>query len=409
MSLRRVPLALALLAAALAGLAPRAAGAQTRDTLRLGGPRPEREDSIRPYDPDEDRAAAARDTARRASSRDPMRWSEPFRVEGNGRATPRRQQREVVVVHPDSVRREGEEAEGDSIRMAEESDRDTVTLDLSESERTDARRSSSNRRSSSSRAAEEEESTDRSSSSRRSASAEEEEEAPERSASSSRSGGSSRTGSSRRASSAEEEESSDRSSTSRRSSEEEEAPARRGSTRRAADEEEPSERSASPRRSGDGESSSSANRRSNTTSGSRARTHTVVAGETLFGIARKYGVTAAQIRALNQEVDWESSLDIGTVLRLPAAARASGQASADRPSSTRSSASSETRRETGSQTRSTSGRRTHTVAAGETLYGLARRYGVTVAQIRAANGLDEDASLRIGQTLAIPRAQPQNR
>jgi LysM repeat protein len=45
------------------------------------------------------------------------------------------------------------------------------------------------------------------------------------------------------------------------------------------------------------------------------------------------------------------------------------------------------------------------VAAHETLYGIARRYGVTVDAIKAANHLTGD-TVRPGQTLTIPAAAP---
>lgn len=44
---------------------------------------------------------------------------------------------------------------------------------------------------------------------------------------------------------------------------------------------------------------------------------------------------------------------------------------------------------------------THEVAAGETLYGIAKKYKITVAQIREWNGLTEDHPLSIGQKLKI--------
>lgn len=44
----------------------------------------------------------------------------------------------------------------------------------------------------------------------------------------------------------------------------------------------------------------------------------------------------------------------------------------------------------------------HTVTAGETLYGVARRYGTTPAKLAAANGISAEAWLKIGQVLTIP-------
>lgn len=45
---------------------------------------------------------------------------------------------------------------------------------------------------------------------------------------------------------------------------------------------------------------------------------------------------------------------------------------------------------------------THVVAKGESLFVIARREGVTVAQLAAANGLELNALLRVGQKLTIP-------
>lgn len=46
--------------------------------------------------------------------------------------------------------------------------------------------------------------------------------------------------------------------------------------------------------------------------------------------------------------------------------------------------------------------RTHTVAAGETWYGIARTYGVDVNALAAANGTTTDAALYPGNVLIIP-------
>ncbi|MBK1826991.1 LysM peptidoglycan-binding domain-containing protein [Haloferula rosea] len=46
---------------------------------------------------------------------------------------------------------------------------------------------------------------------------------------------------------------------------------------------------------------------------------------------------------------------------------------------------------------------THTVAKGDTLWGLSRKYNVTVDAIRAANGMAaDDNNVRLGQTINIP-------
>jgi membrane-bound lytic murein transglycosylase D len=78
---------------------------------------------------------------------------------------------------------------------------------------------------------------------------------------------------------------------------------------------------------------------------------------------------------------------------------------AERTGSTRRTASSA---EGSSSSRSSGSARPryteHTVKAGDTVYGLARRYSVTVTQIRDANDLGESAALSIGRKLRIPRA-----
>lgn len=46
---------------------------------------------------------------------------------------------------------------------------------------------------------------------------------------------------------------------------------------------------------------------------------------------------------------------------------------------------------------------THVVTSGETLTSIARGYGTTAGQIATVNGLQQDAVLRIGQTLIVPQ------
>ncbi|PZO66728.1 MAG: peptidase M23 [Paracoccus denitrificans] len=48
--------------------------------------------------------------------------------------------------------------------------------------------------------------------------------------------------------------------------------------------------------------------------------------------------------------------------------------------------------------------RVHTVAAGETAWSVARKYGVTIQDLARANGLPESMSIRTGQRLNVPAA-----
>ena len=46
---------------------------------------------------------------------------------------------------------------------------------------------------------------------------------------------------------------------------------------------------------------------------------------------------------------------------------------------------------------------THVVAKGETLSGIAAKYGVTIAALKSANHISDDRKLSVGRALAIPR------
>jgi membrane-bound lytic murein transglycosylase D len=48
--------------------------------------------------------------------------------------------------------------------------------------------------------------------------------------------------------------------------------------------------------------------------------------------------------------------------------------------------------------------RTHTVAPGETLYGISRQYGISLESLREANQLG-NAPISVGQVLRIPTAE----
>lgn len=68
---------------------------------------------------------------------------------------------------------------------------------------------------------------------------------------------------------------------------------------------------------------------------------------------------------------------------------------------TSSSSSLTPKKKTTSTAKKSSSGRTHTVTKGDTLYGLARKYGTTVTKIKSANGMSGDM-IRLGQKIKIP-------
>jgi len=111
--------------------------------------------------------------------------------------------------------------------------------------------------------------------------------------------------------------------------------------------------------------------------------HVVIAGETLIGVARRYGTTSSAIASANGIAN-QNLLAIGRRLTIPGTA-----APAAPPAATPAV---------------TAAGGVHTVVRGETVVGIARRYGVSVSSIVSANRLANSNLLMIGQRLTIPSA-----
>ena len=110
--------------------------------------------------------------------------------------------------------------------------------------------------------------------------------------------------------------------------------------------------------------------------------HTVQRGETLSGIARQHGTTVAAVTQANGIAD-PARIYVGQRISIPGAAQPSPQAAAQSTAQTNGS---------------------HTVQRGETLSGIARQHGTTVAAVAQANGIADPARIYAGKTLTIPGA-----
>ena len=107
--------------------------------------------------------------------------------------------------------------------------------------------------------------------------------------------------------------------------------------------------------------------------GAAARTHVVQPGESLWGIAAQHNVDLGELGELNG-LSRGAILSPGQQLRLPAYRPADNSVAL------------------------------HRVQSGDTLFSIARLYGISLEALRQANHLPGDL-LRVGETLVIPRSR----
>jgi LysM repeat protein len=126
-----------------------------------------------------------------------------------------------------------------------------------------------------------------------------------------------------------------------------------------------------------------------------ATTYKVVAGDSLSGIAARFGTTTRNLMSLNGIVD-ANRIRIGQVLNIAAGAVAPATPAPSAPAPTTPAPST--------PAPNASGATSYTVVARDTLSGIASRFGTTSRTLMSLNGLTDANRIRIGQVLTIAGA-----
>ncbi len=116
--------------------------------------------------------------------------------------------------------------------------------------------------------------------------------------------------------------------------------------------------------------------------GAKYIVHSVVQGDTLYALSRRYGVEVNEILAANPALSY--GLKAGSVIRIPVAEAAAKEKRVKR---------------------SKKHFDTHVVKRGETLYSISRRYSIAVATLMEDNSIVTGEILSSGRTLYIRRSE----
>lgn len=117
---------------------------------------------------------------------------------------------------------------------------------------------------------------------------------------------------------------------------------------------------------------------------SQTVSHQVQKGETLYSISRKYGISVGELCSANN-ISTSSVIKTGQNLKIPT-----------------KNLSEKSTNEKNEKTD------TYIVKKGDTLYGIAKRFGVSVETLTIMNKMSGSKTIKVGQTLIVPLATSDN-
>jgi len=135
------------------------------------------------------------------------------------------------------------------------------------------------------------------------------------------------------------------------------------------------------------------------------KTHTVRNGEKLSTIARKYGVTVADLKSWNYigKKGIRAGKKLVVYVKQDVATPASNVAKSDAPKDPQTNIAAKVNPDSTTKLadNSTSEVKIHKVKKGETLYGISKKYGISIDKLIEINGLKKNPQLLLGQKIKL--------
>lgn len=120
----------------------------------------------------------------------------------------------------------------------------------------------------------------------------------------------------------------------------------------------------------------------------KGQSHKIVSGESLYTIAKKYDISIDKLREANPQLE-SDNLQLGELLALPKGAKKQNEEKLSKA-------------ETVKITKLQSKLQKHTVASGESFYVIARKYNISVEELKKANPQVQNDKLDIKDVVFIP-------